>query len=203
MQALQALQHQFRARDTERRASAWKEYLRLLQRLADDQAVDPSEMQTCLELIGRTIDDVGGDVEKVRSRQRMRQQIAAADQARVELARAELTVEQLKVERQKFLDEINSKIGVAADQRDHHQRIVNQGDQAGRDLWTTSLSPVLQDELEQCDAELFDLVVEQKQAEFHAQRFDPPFIDFNRDLLTKIETAQARRLEILAAMERE
>ena len=203
MQALQALQNQFKALDTERRASAWKEYLRLLHCLVDDQAVDPSEMQAVLELIGRTIGDVAGDVEKVRSRQRMRQQIAAADQARVELARAELAVEQLKVERQKFTDEINFKISIAADHRDHHQRIVNQGDQAARDLWTTSLSPVLQDELDQCDTELSELVAEQKKAEFHAQRLDPLYIDVNRDLVTKIEIAQARRLNILAAMERE
>jgi hypothetical protein len=139
----------------------------------------------------------------VRSRQRMRQQIAAADQARVELARAELAVEQLKAERQKFTDEINLRIGVAADQRDHHQRIVNQGDQAARHLWTTSLSPVLQQELDQCDADLSELVAEQKKAEFHAHQFDPLYIDINRDLITRIEIAQARRLEILAAMERE
>jgi hypothetical protein len=203
MQALQALQDQFKALDTERRASAWREYVRLLQRLVDDQAVDPSEMQTVLELIGRSIGDVAGDVEKVRSRQRMRQQIAAADQARVNLAKAELAVEQLKVERQKFLDEINLRIGAAADQRDHHQRIVAQGDQAARDLWTTSLSPVLQDELAQCDTELSELVVEQKQAEFHAQRLDPLYIDVSRDLIAKIEIVKARRLEILSAMERE
>lgn len=153
MDLLEGLRKSFKENQAAELAKGWQRYQEILRRLVDEKKVDPAEVATVLDAIGKSVDDIPADVDNVKRRAAIKQRAADAELARPKLAEAQAALDALKAEKQAFLDQIIPRIESAVAERDRLVAVVNGGSGIERELIQTCRDPGLRHQLDATDDE--------------------------------------------------
>lgn len=151
-------------------AKGWQRYQGILRRLVDGTKVDPDAVATVLDAIGKTIDDVPGDVDNLKRRDAIKQRAADAELAKPKLAEAQAALDALKKEREDFLAAIVPKIEDAVLERDRLVAVVNGGSGIDAELLASCRDPGLRAQLESVDDEARSLTAREQDLTYRNTR---------------------------------
>jgi hypothetical protein len=157
MMTMDNLKTEYLRQQASEASKRWQEYLGLLGRIIEGQAVAPDLLAQVLGAVGRCIDDVRSDCENVKQRRAIRKRAADAEVAKPKLREAQAALDALKKQKQDFLDEIIPRIEIAVQERDYLSRVVNGGDRVMAELIASCRDPGLAMELDAIDTELCTL----------------------------------------------
>jgi hypothetical protein len=151
-------------------AKNWSRYQEILRRLVDGKKVDPAEVSTVLDAIGKTIDDLPGDVDNVKQRAAIKRRAADAEAAKPRLAEAQAALDALKKEHEDFLAAIIPRIESAVAERDRLVSVVNGGSGIDAELLASCRDPGLRAQLESIDDEARSLTAREQDLTFRDTR---------------------------------
>ena len=161
MSALEKVKQAFLEREATQKSENWKKYLQIIDRLVNDQKIDPNEVAIVLELAGRSIDDLAADCENAKYRIAIRQRAKESAAAKPKFDAAVADLEKLTAEKSTFVQEINKRIAEAEELVERYRADVIAGQSSERDLLASCKDPGLNRAIELIDSELQNLVREQ------------------------------------------
>jgi hypothetical protein len=182
-------------------AKGWQRYQEILRRLVDGKKVDPAEVSTVLDAIGKTIDDLPGDVDNVKQRAAIKRRAANAEAAKPQLLEAQAQLDRLKKEREDFLAAIIPRIENAVAERDRLVAVVNGGTATESELLASCRDPGLRQQLESTDDEARALTTRESELAFRNTRDrDGSYSEALAELERTKSALHRRRREIEASM---
>lgn len=201
MDLLEGLRKSVKENQAAELAANWSRYQGILRRLVDGKKVDPAEVSTVLDGIGKTIDDLPGDVDNVKRRDAIKQRAADAEAAKPQLLEAQAALDALKKEREDFLAAIVPRIESAVAERDWLVSVVNGGTGIDNELLASCRDPGLRQQLDALDEDARALTAREGELRF---REDRDRHGMHVDALAELERTKSalhrRRREIEAAM---
>jgi len=201
MDLLEGLRKSVKENQAAELAKGWQRYQEILRRLVDEKKVDPAEVATVLDAIGKSVDDIPADVDHVKRRDAIRKRAADAEAAKPQLLEAQAHLDRLKAEKQAFLDQVIPRIEDAVAERDRLVSVVNGGSGSDAELLASCRDPGLRAQLGTIDDEARTITAREGELRF---REDRDRHGMHVDALAELERTKSdlhrRRAEITSAM---